>query len=144
MPVLKRAELQKKLKRIKILIMDVDGVLTDDKLYIGPDGFEIKRFDADGNYLGSFGREGEGPGTFSRPKGIATDSDMHIYVVDNLFDNVQIFDQTGQILLAVGSRGQDHGQFWSPAGIDIENDTVYIADTFNNRIQILHYLRKKP
>ncbi len=45
MPILKRSELLKKLKKIKILIMDVDGVLTDDKLYIGLDGFEIKRFD---------------------------------------------------------------------------------------------------
>jgi len=45
MPILKRSELLKKLKKVKILIMDVDGVLTDDKLYIGPDGFEIKRFD---------------------------------------------------------------------------------------------------
>jgi len=34
-----------RLKLIKCLIMDVDGVLTDDKLFIGPDGFELKRFD---------------------------------------------------------------------------------------------------
>ncbi len=114
-------------------------ILVNDAL-----NFEIKRFDAEGNYLGSFGQEGEGPGTFSRPKGVATDSDSHIYVVDNLFDNVQVFDQTGQILLAIGARGQNRGEFWSPAGIDIENDTVYIADTFNNRIQILHYLKEKP
>ena len=33
--------------------------------------------------------------------------------------------------------GQEPGQFWSPAGIDIVKDTIYIADTFNNRIQIL-------
>jgi len=45
MAQLKQAELIKKLKKIKLLIMDVDGVLTDDKLYIGPDGAEFKRFD---------------------------------------------------------------------------------------------------
>jgi 3-deoxy-D-manno-octulosonate 8-phosphate phosphatase (KDO 8-P phosphatase) len=44
MAQLKRSELIKKLKKIKLLIMDVDGVLTDDMLYIGPDGFEMKRF----------------------------------------------------------------------------------------------------
>ena len=44
MPKLKRTELNKKLRQVKCLIMDVDGVLTDDKLYIGPDGFEVKRF----------------------------------------------------------------------------------------------------
>ena len=62
------------------------------------------------------------------------------FVVDNLFVNIQVFDDTGRILLVIGSRGQDRGQFWSPAGIDIENDTIYIADTYNNRIQVLRYL----
>ena len=37
-------QLSAKLKKIKALILDVDGVLTDDHLYIGPDGFEIKKF----------------------------------------------------------------------------------------------------
>jgi 3-deoxy-D-manno-octulosonate 8-phosphate phosphatase (KDO 8-P phosphatase) len=45
MPALKKSELLKKLEKIKLLIMDVDGVLTDDKLYIGPEGAEFKRFD---------------------------------------------------------------------------------------------------
>lgn len=112
-----------------------DYLLVNDAL-----NFRIARFDLDGNFVSAFGEEGDGPGTFSRPKGIATDSQGHIYVVDYLFDNLQIFNDQGQVLLAVGSRGQDRGQFWSPGGIDIVNDTIYIADTFNNRIQILHYL----
>jgi 3-deoxy-D-manno-octulosonate 8-phosphate phosphatase (KDO 8-P phosphatase) len=45
MPPLKKSELLKKLKKAKLMIMDVDGVLTDDKIYIGPDGAEFKRFD---------------------------------------------------------------------------------------------------
>jgi len=45
MAKMKRSELLKKLKKVKCLIMDVDGVLTDDKIYIGPDGNEFKRFD---------------------------------------------------------------------------------------------------
>ncbi|RKX22602.1 MAG: hypothetical protein DRP35_01520 [Candidatus Zixiibacteriota bacterium] len=102
--------------------------------------YEIRRFDYDGNYLSSFGKEGDAPGTFSRPKGIAVDSDGHIYIVDNMFDNIQVFDKNGRILLVIGSRGQNPGQFWSPVGICIKQDTLFIADTFNNRIQILHYL----
>jgi DNA-binding beta-propeller fold protein YncE len=110
-------------------------VLVNDGL-----NFEIKRLDSEGGLLGSFGREGEGPGSFSRPKGVAVDSDDHIYVVDNLFDNVQIFDTSGRVLLALGSAGHDAGQFWSPAGLDISDDTIYVADTYNHRVQILHYL----
>lgn len=102
--------------------------------------YQIKRFDSEGHLIFSFGHEGDGPGTFARSKGIGTDSDGNIYVVDNLFDNFQIFDAKGRLLLVVGSTGRELGQFWSPAGIEIANDTIYIADTFNNRIQVFRYL----
>jgi sugar lactone lactonase YvrE len=102
--------------------------------------YKIKHFSLSGDLLDHFGSEGNGPGTFSRAKGIAVDSENHIYVVDNLFDNIQIFDSLGTLLAVVGTSGQNPGQFWSPAGIDIVGDTVYIADTFNDRIQIMRYL----
>lgn len=47
MPAKKRLtkkQMASRLKKIKAIILDVDGVLTDDHLYIGPDGFEIKKF----------------------------------------------------------------------------------------------------
>lgn len=37
--------IEEKLKRIKMLIMDVDGVLTDGRIVLGTDGFETKSFD---------------------------------------------------------------------------------------------------
>ena len=39
------ASLRKKLKEVELLILDVDGVLTDNNLFIGTDGLEFKRFD---------------------------------------------------------------------------------------------------
>ncbi len=46
---LSKSTIAKKLAKLKALILDVDGVLTDDCLYIGADGFELKRFNiADG------------------------------------------------------------------------------------------------
>ncbi len=52
MPKLTRDELLEKFKKIKLLALDVDGVLTDDSLYFGPDGFELKRFNiSDGLYI---------------------------------------------------------------------------------------------
>lgn len=39
------ASLKKKLRDIELLILDVDGVLTDNNLFIGTDGLEFKRFD---------------------------------------------------------------------------------------------------
>lgn len=42
----RRAEALEKLKRVRLVITDVDGVLTDGGLYYGPDGEYLKRFHA--------------------------------------------------------------------------------------------------
>ena len=49
-----KESLQKKLRKIKLLILDVDGVLTDNGVYIDSDGDEFKKFniqDGFGIYL---------------------------------------------------------------------------------------------
>jgi 3-deoxy-D-manno-octulosonate 8-phosphate phosphatase (KDO 8-P phosphatase) len=38
-------DLKKRMKRIKMLLMDVDGVMTDGGIVLGPGSMEIKRFD---------------------------------------------------------------------------------------------------
>ncbi len=114
---------------------DGEVLLVNDTL-----NYRIKRFDRAGELHSAFGREGSGPGTFARPKGLALDSDGHVWVADAVFDNVQVFDSEGVILLVIGSRGGAPGEFWSPGGIDIADDTIYVADTFNNRVQVLRYL----
>jgi hypothetical protein len=100
----------------------------------------IRTFDTSGALLSSFGAEGDAPGYLSRPKGIGRDSDGHIYIVDTMQDNIQVFDSTGRLLLVIGGPGQQVGRFWSPSGVDIHDDLVYVADTYNDRIQVLRYL----
>jgi 3-deoxy-D-manno-octulosonate 8-phosphate phosphatase (KDO 8-P phosphatase) len=41
---LTKPALAKRLAASKALVLDVDGVLTDDHLYVGGDGFEVKQF----------------------------------------------------------------------------------------------------
>ena len=75
---------------------------------------------------------------------IAADSDGNIYVVDALFDNIQIFDQSGRLLMAWGGPGHAYGRFWLPSGIFIDdNDRIYVADTYNKRVQVFQYLKRK-
>ena len=38
------ADIETKLKKIRLVILDVDGVLTDDTVFIGPENTEFKRF----------------------------------------------------------------------------------------------------
>lgn len=44
MPFLPREKLLRKLKKVKLIVLDVDGVLTNDSIYVGPDGVEFKQF----------------------------------------------------------------------------------------------------
>ena len=41
----KNIDLTKKLRHIRMLLLDVDGVLTDGGIYLGAGGMELKRFD---------------------------------------------------------------------------------------------------
>jgi DNA-binding beta-propeller fold protein YncE len=41
----------------------------------------------------------------------------------------------------VGGLGQDRGEFWLPAGIYISaDDTIYVADAYNRRVQVFRYV----
>ena len=88
-----------------------------------------------------FGQLGDGAGNFARQKGIATDSHNNIYVVDALFNTVQIFDQEGRFLHNFGSQGRMQGEFWLPTGIFIDDeDHIYVADSYNRRIQVFQLI----
>ena len=41
----KDSALEERMKRIRLLVLDVDGVLTDGGIYMGPSGEAMKRFD---------------------------------------------------------------------------------------------------
>jgi DNA-binding beta-propeller fold protein YncE len=97
--------------------------------------FRILIFDEDGKPLASFGRHGDGSGDLAMPKGVAVDRDGVIYVVDGVFDNVQLFDRKGDFLLTLGDRGVGFGEFWLPSGAFFKEDTLYVCDTYNARIQ---------
>ena len=68
---------------------------------------------------------------------MAAASDGHVFVVDALFDAVQIFDRGDTLLLAFGERGSRAGQFWLPGGIFISTkNEIYVADSYNRRVQV--------
>ena len=79
-------------------------------------------------------------GQVYRPKGIAIDSEDHIYLVEGLWGIVQVFDREGQLLYTFGQRGTGLGDFQLPAGLYIDgNDAVYVVDSYNRRVQVFQY-----
>ncbi len=55
----------------------------------------VRRFGADGSYIGSIGREGEGPGEFTAPNGIGVRIDGSLVVRDERSGSLHLFDETG-------------------------------------------------
>jgi DNA-binding beta-propeller fold protein YncE len=102
----------------------------------------VQAFDRAGKLLREIGQLGNGPGAFTRPKGVAVDSEGHLYVVDAAFSNVQIFDAQGRILMAFSSGGRGPGDLLMPSGISIDTqDRIYVADRMNDRVQVFTFLR---
>ena len=77
--------------------------ISNNILYVSDFGdFNVKQFSSGGEFQGSIGGYGSGPGRFTRPKGIALDRDENLYVVDAAFENVQIFNAEGDLLMHFG------------------------------------------
>jgi DNA-binding beta-propeller fold protein YncE len=105
--------------------------------------FRVQIFDPGGRPIAVFGRQGDGSGQMARPKGIGVDRDGHIYLVDALFDAVQMFDRQGRYLMVFGGRGRGPGQLWLPSGLAVDGDRIYVADSYNRRVQVFRSLGGK-
>jgi len=74
---LNRAQCIERFRSIKLLALDVDGVLTDDSIFFGPDGFEAKRFNiSDGFFMVLAMRSGLEIAVVSGRYSAATDTRM--------------------------------------------------------------------
>ena len=127
------------------LFLDVSGIAFDssDNIYVVDSGNSssgswraVTKFDSNGNYLARWGTSGTGNGQFYYAKGIAVDSNNHVYVLDGEGNRVQKFDSNGNYISQWGSEGSGDGQFLGVFGIAIYGSTIYVADGGNNRIQI--------
>ena len=102
----------------------------------------VQIFNVEGKWLNSFGKRGMFVGNLPRPKGVAVDSEEHIYVVESYYDHLIVFDKAGKGLLPIGGNGNEPGKFYLPAGIWIDkNDVIYVADMFNSRIMVFQYIK---
>jgi len=91
--------------------------------------------------MGSFGQVGSREGQVARPKGVGVSRRGHVYVVEGLYDVVNIFDADGRLLLTFGGAGRGRGEFWLASGLAVDAEgRVYVADTYNSRIQVFEVL----
>jgi DNA-binding beta-propeller fold protein YncE len=101
----------------------------------------VEIFDAEGNFISTFGKNGDGPGFLARPKGIAIDRDGHLWVVDAVQSRIQVFDREGRLLIYFGAPGAYPGQFGDPYGITIDKfNRVIVSEQFPGRLQAFRYV----
>lgn len=101
----------------------------------------VEVFDADGEFIRSFGKGGDGPGYFARPKGIAIDGDGHVWVADAVQDRVQVFTPEGRLLIYLGGHGMYPGQFQSLINLTIDKkNRVLTTEQMPGRMQVFAYI----
>ena len=101
----------------------------------------VEIFDAEGAFIRTFGKAGDGPGYFARPKGIAIDGDGHVWVADAVQNRVQVFTPEGRLLIWMGEPGTLPGQFNSLAGLTIDkNNRVFTSEQYPGRAQMFQYV----
>ncbi|HFC12269.1 MAG TPA: hypothetical protein ENJ56_05440, partial [Anaerolineae bacterium] len=88
----------------------------------------------------SIGSQGSGDGQLNRPRNVAVSADGHIYVADTGNHRIQVFAPDGTFAFGFGEPTPADttplpGQFNEPWGITIDDEFVYVADTWNGRIQ---------
>ncbi len=97
----------------------------------------IVKFDPDGKYLFSFGREGGAKGEFYKPRGIGIDSRDLLYVADTFHSKVQIFTLDGVYKGEFGRPGKGKGQFARTRYISFDRkNNIYVTDYNNGRVQV--------
>jgi DNA-binding beta-propeller fold protein YncE len=100
----------------------------------------VEIFDADGGFIRTFGKNGDGPGRFARPKGIAIDADGQIWVADGVQDRLQIFTPEGTLLMWMGGHGHLPGQFTDLTGLAIDKkNRVVTSEQYPGRVQLFQY-----
>jgi sugar lactone lactonase YvrE len=101
----------------------------------------VETFDADGKFINTFGKNGDGPQDFERPKGIAVDCDGHIWVTDAAQDRIKVFNREGRLLIYLGQHGEYPGRFMGINSIAIDKgNRVITSEMFPGRVQVFRYI----
>ena len=131
----------------RIQIIDVEGSCSG-AAELGDNGNDEVCF------IDTFGTNGIRDGEFNEPSGLALDTTSdYLYVADTDNNRIQIIDVDGNcnatdddyiaddicFVDEFGTNGDDEGEFKSPNGLALhtDSDILFIADTDNNRIQII-------
>ena len=100
---------------------------AQDNLYVSDHmNFRFQKVDRSDKSLISVGGAGDTYGKFARPRGIAVGPDGVIYVVESVYNVVQMFNQQGNVLMAFGNFTGAPGFLLLPASIAVDKSCISI------------------
>lgn len=74
-------------------------------------------------------------GNLREPRGVAVDGQGRIWIADFGHSRLRVFDPRGGFLGGWGGRGSGEYGFKELCGVAIAGDAMYVADTWNGRVQ---------
>ena len=149
MSKLSREQLKERFKKIKLLALDVDGVLTDDSIFFGPAGLELKKFNiSDGFFMVLAMHSGLELAIVSGRESQATDTRMKDLGVKHVLQGKK--DKVGMIkpLLKEMKISFDEIAFVGNEILDIKlaeksGLSIGVADSCRELLNLVDYVTKK-
>ncbi len=120
------------------------GIVVDDEAVYVADTWNhrVQTFRLDGEFVASVGQSGtvaelgsESGGYFFGPRSLALVGEDQFLVTDTGNHRLQLYDRNGNFVRTIGQLGANPGQFNEPVGLASADGRIYLADTWNARIQ---------
>jgi len=107
----------------------MDVAVIDQFIYVSDtNNKRVQVFDMGGTPVFTFGEEGEGPGQFKFPYGIAGDSQGNVYIADLYNGGISIHDSKGKFISYFAEKTPGEKLIDSPGGLRIYGDKLYVTD----------------
>ncbi len=120
------------------LVQSPTGIAYDSQgfIYVSDAGRnEVIKFNAEGNFILSFGGYGTEEGKLNNPVAIAVGSNNRVYVADKENSRISVFDENGNFLFSWGTEGAAQGEFLNLKDLVVDSSgNVYTLDQ-KHRIQ---------
>lgn len=122
----------------------MDVAVIDSFIYVtDTNNKRVQVFDIAGSPIFKFGKEGEGPGEFKFPYGVAGDSQGNVYVSDLYNGSISILDSKGKFIKYFAEKDQKETTIEAPGSFRINNNKVYVTDIKKSKLLVFDMDGKK-